>query len=111
MVADSGRLKQLLHEKIETRKQQIYPDHNSKYNYNLQLEIDTIEWVLGKIELNKFSDDRLEGIIRVMIKDLEKRKNKAVKIVDTDNYWIRIETLQWVLYVILAIRNGNMVVI
>jgi hypothetical protein len=46
-----------------------------------------------------------------MIKDLEKRKDKAMKRSDTDNMWIKIESLQRVMFVVSAIRNGNMVVI
>jgi DNA replication initiation complex subunit (GINS family) len=46
-----------------------------------------------------------------MIKDLEKRKDKAMKRSDTDDFWIKIESLQWVLFVIFAIRNEKMVVI
>ena len=46
-----------------------------------------------------------------MIKDLEKRKDKAMKRSDTDDIWIKIESLQGVLFVIFAIKNGNMVVI
>jgi hypothetical protein len=46
-----------------------------------------------------------------MIKDLQKRKEKAIKRSDTDDLWINIESLQWVLFVIFAIKNGNIVVI
>jgi hypothetical protein len=46
-----------------------------------------------------------------MIKDLEKRKDKAMERQVTDDLWIKIESLQWVLFVIFAIRNGNMVII
>ena len=46
-----------------------------------------------------------------MIKDLEKRKNKAMKRSDTDDFWIKIESLQWFLFVILALKNERMVVI
>jgi hypothetical protein len=46
-----------------------------------------------------------------MIKDLEKRKDKAMIRLDTDDLWTKIETLQWILYVIFAIRNRQMVVI
>ena len=46
-----------------------------------------------------------------MIKDLEKRKDKAMIRSDTDDLWTKIETLQWVLYVIFAIKNERMVVI
>jgi hypothetical protein len=46
-----------------------------------------------------------------MIKDLEKRKDKAMIRSETDDLWTKIETLQWVLYIIFAIRNGNMVIV
>ena len=77
----------------------------------MQLEIDCIEWALKKIEVNKLPIDRLEAVTRVMIKDLDKRKDKAMKRSDTDDLWTKIESLQWVLFVIFAIKNGNMVVI
>jgi hypothetical protein len=108
---DSDRLKELLHEKITKRKEQIHPAHNPRFNHDMQLEIDCIEWALQKIEVNKIPNDRLEGIIKTMIKDLEKRKDKAMIRSETDDLWTKIETLQWVLYVIFAIRNGRMVVI
>jgi hypothetical protein len=38
------------------------------------LEIDCIEWALKKIEVNKIPNDRLEGVIRTVIKDKEKIK-------------------------------------
>jgi hypothetical protein len=46
-----------------------------------------------------------------MIKDLDKRKDKAMIRSDTDDLWTKIETLQWVLFVIFAIKNERMVVI
>jgi hypothetical protein len=46
-----------------------------------------------------------------MIKNLEKRKDKAMMRSDTDDLCTKIETLQWVLYVIFAIKNERMVVI
>ena len=110
-IADSDRLKELLHEKIAQRKKQIHPAHNPRFNHDIQLEIDCIEWALQKIEVSKLPNDRLEGAIKVMIKDLEKRKDKAMIRPETDDLWTKIETLQWVLFVIFAIRNGRMVVI
>jgi hypothetical protein len=77
----------------------------------MQLQIDCIEWVLEKIEVNKIPNDRLDGLIRKMINDLEKRKDKAMKRSDTDDYWIKIESLQWVLFVIFAIKNEKMIVL
>jgi hypothetical protein len=100
-----------LHAKIAKRKKQIHPALNPRFNHDMQLEIDCIEWALQKIEVNKIPNDRLEGVIRTMIKDLEKRKDIAMIRSDTDDLWTKIETLQWVLYVIFAIRNEQMVVV
>jgi hypothetical protein len=108
--SDSNALKEFLYAKIEKRKKQIHPAHNIRFNHDLQLEIDCLEWTLKKIEVNKYPIDRLEAVTRIMIKDLEKRKNKAMKRSDTDDLWIKIESLQWVLFDIFAIKNGNMVV-
>jgi hypothetical protein len=100
-----------LHAKIDKRKEQIHPAHNIRFNHDLQLEIDCIEWALKKIEVNKLPMDRLEAVTRVLIKDLEKRKDKAMERSDTDDFWTKIESLQWVLFVICAIKNERMVVI
>jgi hypothetical protein len=100
-----------LHAKIDKRKNQIHPAHNIRFNHDLQLEIDCIEWALKKIEVNKLPIDRLEAVTRVMIKNLEKRKDKTIKRSDTDDLWTKIESLQWVLFVIYAIKNERMVVI
>ena len=66
MVADSDsvKLKEFFKAKIENRKKQIHPAHNPRFNHDLQLEIDCIEWALKKIEVNKIPNDRLEGFIR-----------------------------------------------
>lgn len=45
-----------------------------------------------------------------MIKDLEERIDKAMKRSDTDDFGIKIESLQWVLFVTFAIKHGKMVV-
>jgi hypothetical protein len=100
-----------LHAKIDKRKEQIHPAHNIRFNHDLQLEIDCIEWALKKIEVNKLPMDRLEAVTRVLIKDLEKRKDKAMERSDTDDFRTKIESLQWVLFVICAIKNERMVVI
>ena len=102
--SNSIKLDEFLHTKIK-KKKQIHPAHNPRFNHDLQLEIDCIEWALKKVEVNKIPNDRLEGVIRTMIKDLEKRKDKAMKRSDTDYLWTKIESLQWVLFVIFVIRK------
>jgi hypothetical protein len=108
---DSERLKGFLYEKIAKRKKQIHPEHSLRFNHDMQLEIDCIEWALQKIEVNKIPNDRLERVVRATIKDLEKRKDKAMIRSDTDDLWTKIESLQWVLFVIFAIRSKKMVII
>jgi hypothetical protein len=109
--SDSDRLREFLYKKIAKRKKQIHPAHSPRFNHDMQLEIDCIKWALQKIEVNKLPNNRLEGVIKTMIKDLEKRKDKARIRSDTDDLWTKIETLQWVLFIILAIRNGRLVII
>ena len=45
------------------------------------------------------------------MKDIEKRKEKATIRLEIEDFCTKIETLQWVLFVIFAIRNRQMVVI
>ena len=109
--SDSDRLREFLDAKIAKRKKRIHPEHSARFNHDMQLQIDRIEWVLEKIVVNKIPNDRLDGLIRRMIKDLEKRKDKAMRRPDTDDLWTKIETLLWVLYVIFALKNERMVII
>jgi hypothetical protein len=109
--SDSDRLKEFLYAKKAKRKKQIHPEHSARFNHDMQLQIDCIEWVLEKMEVNKVPNDRLDGLIRKIIKDLEKRKDKAMRRPETDDLLTKIETLQWVLYVLFAIKNERMVII
>jgi hypothetical protein len=61
---NSNKLIEFLHAKIEKRQMQIHPAHNPRFNHDLQLEIDCIEWALKKLEVNKIPNDRLDGVIR-----------------------------------------------
>ncbi len=61
---DSDKLREFLHAKIAKRKKQIHPEHSARFNHDMQLQIDCIEWVLEKIEVNKIPNDRLDGHIR-----------------------------------------------
>jgi hypothetical protein len=94
--SDSDKLREFLHAKIAKRKKRIHPEHSARFNHDMQLQIDCIEWVLEKIEVNMIPIDRLDGNIRSTIKNLEERKDKAMKRSDTDDVWTQIETLQWV---------------
>ena len=93
------------------RQKHIHPAHNLRFNHDLQLEIDCLEWALKKIEVNKIPIDRLEAVIRSTTRDLEKRKDKAMERSDAYDFWTKIESLQWVLFFIFAIKNERIVVI
>ena len=55
--------------------------------------------------------DRLEGSYSSNDKGLRKKKRQSHGKTDTDDIWVKLKSLQWVLFVIFAIKNGNMVVI
>ena len=76
--SDSDRLREFLQAKIAKRKKQIHPEHSARFNHDMRLQIDCIEWVLEKIEVDKVHNDRLDGLIRKMIKDLEIRKDQIL---------------------------------
>ena len=42
------------------------------------------------------------------MKDIEKRKEKATIRLEIEDFCTKIETLQWVLFVIFAIKNERM---
>src|SRR5215217_2910637 len=64
-----GALENLIYAAKQENKS-VHPAHNPRFNHDMQLEIDCIEWALQKIELNKIPEDRLERVIRAM-KDIE----------------------------------------
>jgi hypothetical protein len=54
---------------------------------------------------------RIKAIVEAKIKDLERRTEKAKYIWDTDTLFTKIETLKWVLYVIHAIKNREILMV
>jgi hypothetical protein len=61
---------------VTKRKKQIHPEYSARFNHDMQLQIDCIEWILEKIEVNKISNDRLEGLIRNMSRTWKKERKK-----------------------------------
>ena len=108
------KLKEAIKQKIDKRKRsQFHESHSKVYNDNLQIEIDTLEWVLEQIQMYSkvMTAERIKAIIEAKIKDLEIRMEKAKYIWDTDTLLTKIETLKWVLYVIYAIKNRETLVV
>jgi hypothetical protein len=44
--SDSDRLREFLYKKIAKRKDQIHLAHSPRFNHDMQLEIDCIEWFI-----------------------------------------------------------------
>jgi len=88
--------------------------HSKVYNDNLQLEIDTLEWLLKQLKpytKKDITEERIKAIIAAKVEDLERKMKKASYIWDTDTLFTKAETLRWVLYVILAIKNGEILIV
>jgi predicted GTPase len=51
--SDTDKLREFLNAKIAKRKKQIHREHSARFNHDMQLQIDCIEWVFEKIEVNK----------------------------------------------------------
>ena len=83
----------ILHAKIEKREKQIHPAHNIRFNHDLQLEIDCIEWVLKKIKVNNVPNHRVEAVSGSTITDLEKEKTSPVSYL---LYWVI--SLSWLVF-------------
>ena len=101
------KLKEAVKQKIDKRKSQFHESHSKVYNDNLQIEIDTLEWVLEQIQMYSkvMTTERIKAIVEAKIKDLERRMEKVKYIWDTDTLFTKLETLKWALYVIHAIKN------
>jgi hypothetical protein len=108
-----NKLKEAIQQKIDKRKGQIHKSHSKVYNDNLQIEIDTLEWTLEQIQMyaKVITTERIQTIVEAKIRDLEIRIEKTKYIWDTDSLFTKIETLRWVLYVIHAIKNREILMV
>ena len=55
--------------------------------------------------------ERKKKRLEIKLEEKKKDKDKAMERSDTDDFLTKIESLQWVLFVIFAIKNERMVVI
>ena len=84
-------LNEAIQQKINKRKSQFHESHSRVYNDNLQIEIDTLEWVLEQIQMyakKVITTERIRDIVEAKIIDLERRMEKA------NTYGILIHYLQ-----------------
>jgi hypothetical protein len=108
------KLKEVIKQKIDKRKRgQFHESHSKVYNDNLQFEINTLEWVLEQIQMytKVMTSERITAIVEAKIKDLEIRMEKTKYIWDTDTLFTKIEILKWILYVIYAIKNREILMV
>jgi hypothetical protein len=114
--AELDRLRQVLNNKINQKKNQIHPSHNKVYNNSLQQEIDCLKWVLGQttntttiknqrqIQINKIKD-----VVQNEVNKLETTlTTKSLSMRNRDMFIIYTDILQWVLYIIQSIKEKGL---
>jgi hypothetical protein len=110
------RLRQILNNKINQKKNEIHPSHNKVYNNSLQQEIDCLKWVLGQttntttiknqrqIQINKIKD-----VVQNEVNKLETTlTTKSLSMRNRDMFIIYTDILQWVLYIIQSIKEKGL---
>jgi 3-oxoacyl-[acyl-carrier protein] reductase len=68
-----------IQQKIDKRESQIHESHSKVYNDNLQIEIDSLEWVSEQIHMYTkiIISERMQTIVEAKIRDLERRMEKT----------------------------------
>jgi peptide deformylase len=108
------RFRQIINNKINEKKNQIFPLHSMAYNNNVQYEINCLEWVLGKTNQRQriqmqMQISQVEDIIQKEINYLNgKMTTKSINKEKRDMFIIYTETLSWVLYVIHSIKEKGL---
>jgi hypothetical protein len=107
-----GRFRQIINNKINEKKNQIFPLHSMAYNNNVQYEINCLEWVLGKTNQRQRIQMQISQVEDTIQKEINylngKMTTKSINIEKRDMFIIYSETLNWVLYVIHSIREKGL---
>jgi hypothetical protein len=102
------RFKQILNNKINEKKNQIFPLHSMAYNNNVQYEIHCLKWVLGQINQRQIQMQmsQIEDITQNEVNKLDTTlRTKSLSIQKRDKFIMYFEILQWILYVIQSIKE------
>jgi hypothetical protein len=102
------RFKQIINNKINEKKNQIFPSHSIAYNNNVQHEMHCLRWVLGLTtsQRRQMQMSQVEDLVQKEINDLNgKMTTRPINIEKRDMFIIYTETLNWVLYVIQSIEE------
>ena len=104
------RFRQIINNKINEKKNQIYQSHSMAYNNNVQHEINCLKWVLGITNPRiQIQISQLENIIQNEVKKFDTTlRTKSLSILKRDKFIVYWETLQWVLYVIQSIKERGL---
>ena len=106
------RLRQILNNKINEKKNQIFPLHSMAYNNSVHYEIHCLKWVLGKTNQRiqiQMQISQVEDIIQKEVNYLNgKMITKSINKEKRDMFITYTETLNWVLYVIHSIEEKGL---
>jgi hypothetical protein len=104
-----NRFKQILNNKINEKKNQIFPSHSGAYNNSVHYEIHCLSWIIGKTNQRQIQMSEVEDIIQKEINYLNgKMTTKSINIKKRDMFITYTEILSWVLYVIHSIEEKGL---
>jgi hypothetical protein len=101
------RFRQIINNKINEKKNQIFPLHSMAYNNNVQHEINCLSWVLGITNQRiQMQISEVENIVQNEVNKLDTTlRTKSLSMQKRDKFIIYSETLNWVLYVIQSVEE------
>ena len=92
------RFRQIINNKVDEKKNQIFPSHSMAYNNNVQHEINCLKWVLGitnQRQRIQMQISQVEDIIRKEINKLDTTlRTKSLSIQKRDKFIMYFEILQ-----------------
>jgi hypothetical protein len=104
------RFRQIINNKINEKKNQIFPLHSMAYNNNVQHEINCLSWVLGITNQRiQMQISEVEDIVQNEVNKLDTTlRTKSLSIQKRDKFIMYFEILQWIRYVIQSIKERGL---
>jgi hypothetical protein len=82
------RFRQIINNKVNEKKNQIFPSHSIAYNNSLHYEIHCLKWVLGKTNQRQMQISQVEDIIQKEVNYLnEKMTTKSINVEKRDMFY------------------------
>jgi hypothetical protein len=105
------RFRQIINNKINEKKNQIFPLHSMAYNNNVQHEINCLSWVLGITNQKQIQMSQVEDIVQNEVNKLDTTlRTKSLSIQKRDKFIIYFEILSIISYVQVTIICRNFVI-